>query len=118
MPWRLCYNDEKGDNRVIGEPFNITFEIQASKPKPQPVEEVKKDKKPKLFKELEKKIEEKKSEPVDYSKLYTKQVIEKAKVLQELSPNQTIEFYLEYVNRAKDKSIEQLIYDYLFYNHH
>jgi len=118
MPWRLCYNDEKGDSRVIGEPFNVTFEIQPSKQKAQPVEEVKENKKPKPDPELEKKVEGKKPEPVDYSKLYTKQVIEKAKALQDWFPDNTIEFYLEYVNRANDKSIDELIGDYLFPNRH
>jgi len=47
---------------------------------------------------------------------YQKEVIEKATILKELFPNNALEFYLEYVNQVKSKSIDELISDYLALN--
>jgi hypothetical protein len=121
MPWQIYYNDEQGNPTSIGLPFNVTFEIQAAKPKPAPVEEVKKEE-PKPVAQPEKKVEEKKPEPkkpeVDYTKMYSKQTIEKARSLKEVFPDITIEFFMQYVHQAGDKSIDELIGDYLSLNSH
>jgi len=116
MPWRVYYNDEKANSIPIGEPFNITFEIQASQIKPSmpQMEEIKvnKEEKP-VQKPIEKPVEKPIEPKPLVTKIYSPDVTNKARTLKEFFPEQPIEFYLEYVNGAKDKSIDELINDYL-----
>jgi len=48
--------------------------------------------------------------------VYSKEVQDKAKILNELFPTNSLEFYLEYVNQVKSKPIDELISDYLALN--
>jgi hypothetical protein len=82
-----------------------------------PKEEVKEDKKEPVASSTEKKVEEIPPQPkqkeCDYSKIYSKLVLDKANTLTELFPDNSLEFYLEFVNQRKNRNIDELLEDYL-----
>jgi len=98
LPFRVSYNSGKG-TEFIGEVFEVSFEIKSSGKKPDVVAPVKADVKP-VFPQ------------------YPKDVVEKAKILNELFSQNPLDFYLDYVDQplVKQKSVNELISDYLAFS--